>query len=271
MWIDTHNHFDFPIFNSTRAKDWQYAQSLGVTAQFVMAVSPHNFNTVSQLANDFAHVYFALGIHPMFIANLDKATAIKQLHAAIEANRRHPRFIGIGEIGLDGTLGEMPAQTDFFCAQLKLAKAYDLAVFMHVRKAQDIVLKYCRQIGIRRGIAHAFNGSHQQAEHYIKQGFKLGFGGAFTFDRARQLRRLINDLPLEAFVLETDAPDMAPVWAYRQTNYSYHLPRIGETFAHLRGITPALLSQQLIINTQSVVPNTLNNLNTLADTMTLKQ
>ncbi len=127
MWIDTHNHFDFPVFANSRAKDWQYAQSIGVVAQFVMAVSPHNFNKVSKLADDFANVYFALGIHPMFTADLDKTTAVKQLQMAIEANRLHPRFIGIGEIGLDGTLGKMQVQTDFFCAQLKLAKDYDLA------------------------------------------------------------------------------------------------------------------------------------------------
>lgn len=256
MWIDTHTHFDTAAFDTTRANDWVKAQSLKVSAQFVMGVSPSNFSKIEQLANQFNGTYFALGIHPMAVMSLNLPVAIAQLKDTIERNLTNPRFIGIGEIGLDGFVTQVDCdkQTDFFVAQLKLARDYDLPVFLHIRKAQDTVLKYTRRFAIQRGIAHAFNGSEQQASRYLEHGFKLGFGGAMTFSRAKNLRRLAKNLPLSALVLETDSPDMSPAWAYGQHNYSYHLPRIAEIFCQLRSITPLQLSTQLFANLSAICP-----------------
>ncbi len=255
MLIDTHTHFDFPIFDDTRYDDWQKAQSLGVSAQFMMSVSPSNFAKVEQIANDFNGTFFALGIHPMFIDDLDLNVAMALLKQTIEENINNPKFIGIGEIGLDWAIGvEQGRQIAFFTAQLKLAKDYDLPVFLHIRKAQDQIVKYCKQFQIQRGIAHAFNGSEQQAKRYIEQGLKLGFGGAFTFDRAKNLQRLIKTLPIDAFVLETDSPDMSPAWNYGKINYSYHLPCIAEQFANIRGIDTDRLSKQLNENICEITP-----------------
>lgn len=255
MWIDTHTHFDAAVFDKTRADDWAKAQALGVSTQFVMGVAPFNFAKIEQLATTFDGTYFALGIHPMYVMPLDLSSAILQLKQAIERNLSNPRFIGIGEIGLDGFVDNVDwdKQVDFFTAQLKLARDYDLPTFMHVRKSQDHVLKYVKRFVVQRGIAHAFNGSEQQAERYIKQGFKLGFGGAFTFERAKNLRRLIKTLPLSAFVLETDSPDMSPAWVYRQTNYSYHLPRVAEMFAQIYSIEVQFLAENLHKNTEDAI------------------
>jgi TatD DNase family protein len=98
----------------------------------------------------------------------------------------------------------------FYLAQCKLARDYSLPVVLHVRKAQDQVLKGLRRFGIVQGIAHAFNGSLVQAQAYVRQGLVLGFGGAATFTRAAQIRRLAVELPASALVLETDSPDIAP-------------------------------------------------------------
>lgn len=255
MWIDTHTHFDAAVFDQTRESDWETAQSLGVSAQFVMGVSPLNFTKIAALANRFDGTYFALGIHPMYVMPLDLSSAIQQLRYAIERHLHNPRFIGVGEIGLDGFVDNVDwnKQVDFFTAQLKLARDYDLPVFMHVRKSQDHVLKYSKRFAVQRGIAHAFNGSEQQANRYIEQGFKLGFGGAFTFERAKNLRRLLKTLPLSAFVLETDSPDMSPAWAYQQNNYSYHLPQIAASFAGLRNVGLDVLSQQLKMNLETIL------------------
>lgn len=258
MWIDTHTHFDFPVFDDHRQSDWEIAQSQGVIAQFVMGVTPSHFDRLKQTANHFTGVYFALGIHPYFIntLNVDLDTAITTLKNAIDSNLSHPRFIGIGEIGLDGHFQniDFSLQINYFNAQLRVARDYDLPVFIHLRKAQDQVLKYYRQAGLQRGIAHAFSGSLQQAEQYLQRGLKLGFGGAVTYPRASRLQRLAATLPLDSFVLETDAPDMPPAWINTKTNYSYHLPRIAEYFAELRGVSLPVLSQQLINNTATIVP-----------------
>ncbi len=252
MWTDTHTHFDADIFAKTRQHDWQKAQALGVSAQFMMGVVPCHFAKIEKLAEEFTGTFFALGIHPMYVMPMNLPQAITQLKQAIERNVHNPRFLGIGEIGLDGFVDTVDwhKQVDFFTAQLKLARDYHLPVFMHIRKAQDAILKYCKRFQTQHGIAHAFNGSEQQAGRYIEQGFKLGFGGAFTFTRAKNLRRLAKTLPLACIVLETDCPDMPPAWAYRQTNYSYHLPRIAEQLANLRGITPHALAKQLQQNSK---------------------
>lgn len=255
MWIDTHTHFDAAVFDKTRADDWAKAQALGVSAQFVMGVAPFNFAKIEQLATTFDGTYFALGIHPMYVMPLDLSSAILQLKQAIERNLSNPRFIGIGEIGLDGFVDNVDwdKQVDFFTAQLRLARDYDLPVFLHVRKSQDHVLKYVKRFAVQRGITHAFNGSEQQVSRYMEQGFKLGFGGTLTFERAKNLRRLAASLPLEALVLETDSPDMPPAWAYQQPNYSYYLPRIAEVLAALRGVSTLELSAALLQNVHQVV------------------
>ncbi|MBS9777981.1 MAG: TatD family hydrolase [Gammaproteobacteria bacterium] len=257
MWIDTHTHFDASVFDETRSSDWKKARSLGVSAQFVMSIAPFNFSSVEALAHHYDNTFFALGIHPMYVMPLNFGHALSELKSEIERNINNPRFIGIGEIGLDGFIEDTDwdIQVDFFTAQLKLAQKYNLPVFMHVRKSQDKVLKYCRDYSINKGIAHAFNGSQQQAQNYIQQGFKLGFGGAITYDRAKNLHRLIRSLPLDSIVLETDSPDMSPSWAYKQTNYSYNLPRIAEKIAQLRDQPLKIIANQQYKNIQSILPN----------------
>ncbi|MFM6923666.1 MAG: TatD family hydrolase, partial [Polynucleobacter victoriensis] len=160
-----------------------------------------------------------------------------------------PRFVGIGEIGLDYFLPELDPhhQAFFFEAQLDLAKEFELPVILHVRRSQDAILKALRSRKIIGGIAHAFNGSFQQAEHFIKLNFVLGFGGAMTFPRALQIRRLAKELPFESLVLETDAPDIPPAWLAHQEHHRNEpgeLPQISSVLAEIRS--------SLITQTQAV-------------------
>lgn len=261
MWIDTHNHFDAPDFDLNRQKKWQQAQALGVSAQCLMGVRLGDLSRQVRVADELPDTYFALGLHPLFVGELVLDAAIAVLTQTIERYLNHPKFIGIGEIGLDGRKAHggklsvpFEKQCAFFKAQLALAYDYDLPVFMHSVKAEDKVLQYCKTVGVRRGIAHAFGGSEQQAHQFITQGFKLGFGGAMTYPRAKKYQRLIQTLPLSAFVLETDAPDMPPVWIKDGANQVSELPRIAATFAEIRGITPNELAPVIWQNTGAVVP-----------------
>jgi TatD DNase family protein len=106
---------------------------------------------------------------------------------------------------------------------------------------------------VKGGIAHAFNGSPQQADEFIKLGFKLGFGGAFTWPRANKLRRLATDLPLQAIVLETDSPDIPPVWLGRGRNSPAELPRIADTLAGLRAIRFEEIAEATTHNARAVL------------------
>ena len=170
-----------------------------------------------------------------------------------------PHFVGIGEIGLDYFVPDLDPhrQAFFFDAQLDLAQKKNLPVILHVRRSQDMILKALRQRSLSGGIAHAFNGSHQQAEQFIDLGFKLGFGGAATYERALQIRRLLKELPLEAIVTETDSPDIPPAWLKDEPvrrNEPAYLPRIAQVLAGLRGIAERDLADAVIQNASEALP-----------------
>ncbi len=256
MWIDTHVHFDAPEFAATRTDDWARARGLGVSAQIVPAVMPANFEVVRDMAQTHPNTFYALGIHPMYVMGLPREASIELLHAAVVRSMDDPKFVAIGEIGLDGFVQNLDWDTQvwFLREQLKIAREFDLPVLLHVRRSVDMVSKYLREFDIHSGIAHAFNGSFVQAQVYIELGFHLGFGGTSTFERSRQIRRLASELPLSAIVIETDAPDIPPAWlGADEHNYSYHLPRIAQNLADLRGLSIEALSPLLWQNSLRAV------------------
>jgi TatD DNase family protein len=238
MWIDTHCHLDASEFDADRAQVAAAAQRAGVGRIVIPAIGRENFATVRELAHRVAGGAYALGIHPLFTPSAQESD-LDLLRMEIEASLDDPLFVGIGEIGLDYFVDGLDdaRQQFFYNAQLQLAREFDLPVICHVRKSQDQVIKALRRHQIHRGIAHAFNGSFQQAQAYIDQGMHLGFGGNLTFERARQIRRLAEQLPFDALVVETDAPDIAPAWIYKQRNSPEQIPAIGAGLAELRGMT----------------------------------
>jgi len=265
MWIDTHCHLDASEFDHDRDAVVARARAAGVTQIVVPAVARSNFETVRQLAA--AHGFrYALGIHPLCVADAIEDD-LQHLGNVLAAHRDDPRLVGIGEIGLDHFVPglDRARQEVFYVAQLKLARRFDLPVIVHVRRSADTLLKHLRVLKPRGGIAHAFNGSAQQAQAFLDLGFKLGFGGAMTFDRALQIRRLATDLPLEAIVMETDAPDIPPHWLYRtreerqaglgsSRNEPGELPRIAQTLAELRGLPIAEIARATSANARVALP-----------------
>lgn len=262
MLIDTHCHLDAAEFNADRSAIATAALQQGVSAIVVPAVHRTNFDVVLQLAQTHAHIHYALGIHPMYVNQSqpqDLDALKKYLQQSIHTNKPP---VAIGEIGLDYfvTTENREQQIYFLTEQLKLAKAFDLPVILHVRRAVDDVLKYCRQYQLKGGIAHAFNGSRQQAEEFIKLGFKLGFGGAMTYPRALKIRELATTLPLEAIVLETDSPDIPPVWLKnKQENNSRNSPlelaEIAKVLAILRDLKVAQVADTTTNNALKILPN----------------
>ncbi|TDV20784.1 TatD family hydrolase [Paraburkholderia caballeronis] len=255
MWIDTHCHLDAAEFDADRAAVADAARRAGVARVVIPAVARENFATVRELAHRLDGGVYALGIHPLHTPQA-RDDDLDLLRREIEASLDDPRFVGIGEIGLDFFVPGLDAarQQHFYDAQLRLARDYDLPAICHVRKSQDPVLKGLRKYGVRRGIAHAFNGSFQQAHAYVDHGMHLGFGGNLTFERALQIRRLAQQLPLDAIVMETDAPDISPSWLYRERNTPDQVPRIGEVLAQLRGIGPDELALGTTANARAALP-----------------
>jgi len=243
MWIDTHCHLDAHEFGSESLSIAAQAGAAGVSMIVIPAVDRANFETVAKLAQAAPNASYALGIHPIYVPQA-RDEDLAALRSAVEAAMDDPRFVAIGEIGLDFFIPMLcePAmrekQERFFREQLRIARDFDLPVLTHVRRSQDQVLKHLRQIQPPGGIAHAFNGSEQQANTFIKLGMHLGFGGAMTFTRALQIRRLAAGLPLERIVLETDAPDISPSWIHPARNSPEQLPKIGAALGALRGVDP---------------------------------
>jgi len=264
VWIDTHCHLDAAEFDADRDAVVAAARAAGVTTIVLPAVDAGNFDRVRALAHRHRLAY-ALGIHPMCTAAAGEAD-LAALRRGLEAHRDDPRLVAVGEIGLDHFVAGLDRehQAGIFAAQLGLAREFDLPVLLHVRRAIDSVLKQLRARPVRGGIAHAFNGSEQQAGAFIELGFKLGFGGALTFDRALRIRRVAAAVPLEAIVMETDAPDIAPQWLYRTAearaagatmrNVSAELPRIGAELAGLRGIASEALAAATTANAFAALP-----------------
>jgi TatD DNase family protein len=275
MWTDSHCHLDAAEFDSDRPAVIERARTAGVAQLVLPAVARDNFDTVRELAHahsncnshdliDLVDLFYALGVHPLYTgqASMDD---LLHLRSQLQQHRNDPRLVAVGEIGLDHFAPglDRTQQEDFYVKQLKLAREFDLPVILHVRKSADTLLKHLRTNLVRGGIAHAFNGSEQQAMEFIKLGFKLGFGGAMTFERALQIRRLAQLLPLNALVLETDAPDIAPHWLYKtqierqagmiSRNEPCELPRIGAVLAQLRGMPLDELAQATTFNVKQVL------------------
>ncbi|HTH79498.1 MAG TPA: TatD family hydrolase [Ramlibacter sp.] len=263
-WVDTHCHLDAPEFAADRAEMRERARRAGVSHCIIPAVNVANFAAVRDLAHAGRDSY-ALGIHP--ICTPDAADEdLHRLDEALRAAAGDERLVAVGEIGLDYFLPHLDSdrQEFFYREQLLLAQQHDLPVIVHVRRSADQLLKHLRRIHVR-GIAHAFNGSLQQAQEFVRLGFKLGFGGTVTFERAQQVRRLAVELPLDAIVLETDSPDIPPHWLYRTAeqradgspqgrNEPGELPRIAAELAQLRGIDVEALAVASTRNAVEALP-----------------
>ncbi len=269
MWIDTHCHLDAPEFDADRDAVRQEARVAGVDLCVLPAVQRRDWVAVQTQGARHGDAY-ALGIHPLYVPQAHDAD-LDALDAALSAACGDPRLVAVGEIGLDFFVPALctpemrERQWHFYTAQLALAKKHGLPVILHVRRSADWLLKGLRQTKVQGGIAHAFNGSAQQAQAFIDLGFALGFGGAMTFERATALRELARSLPMHALVLETDAPDIPPQWIYRTAqdrcqgqaqgrNSPAELPRIAQVLAEVRGMPLSEVQAQTTANAVRVFP-----------------
>ena len=262
MWIDTHCHLDAPEFADSLDTVIQAATEKNVKAILLPAVKVADCTHVRELVHQYSQeipgLVYTLGIHPLY-TNQAQEGDIETLEKRIVESLSDPRFVGMGEIGLDYFVEDLDPhkQEFFFNAQLDLAQKYQLPVILHVRRSQDAILKALRRRNIPSGIAHAFNGSFQQAEQFIELGLKLGFGGAATYERALQIRRLLKELPLDSIVTETDSPDIPPAWLRGEGiafNEPAFLPRIAKELALVRGVSDAEFASAVWGNAMQVLP-----------------
>lgn len=253
--IDSHCHLDFPVFDPDRPDILLKAEAAGIAAIVMPGTVESAWAKLVRLAKTNAGLSPALGLHPLFTALHQRSDLL-----SLEAMLSHAEPIAIGEIGLDAQHGDADhfSQQYYFKAQLAIAKSAQLPVILHVRKTHDEVLQYLRKARLERGgIVHAFNGSEAQAKVYSDLGFKLGFGGAVTYPRALKLQRLARDLPLTSIVLETDSPDMRPVFETSERNTPLNVVGICGVLAQLRGLEPSEVAGVTTANVCEVLRLTL--------------
>ena len=250
--IDTHCHLDVADFDGDRAAVLKRARAAGVRDIVVPAVERATWPGLLAFCATDAGLHPALGMHPVYLDRHADAH-LDDLATALEAQRP----VAVGEIGLDYHVAADPddrrRQRSLCAAQLDLARAAGLPVLLHVRKAHEDMLALLREACVPGGIAHAFNGSLEQAQRYQELGFKLGFGGMLTFERSAKLRRLAAALPLAAIVLETDAPDLTVASHQYQRNSPEYLPEVLAALAEARGADPDELASVTTANARAVL------------------
>jgi len=233
-FIDTHCHFDFPPFTGDESASLQKAAQAGVEKIILPAVEANDFERVTALAEQYDALYMALGLHPIVIERHSDAS-LGRLEDQLAAPA--DKLVAIGEIGLD-LYREDPQferQETLLDAQLALAKRYDLPVILHSRRTHDKLAMHLKRHDLpRTGVVHGFAGSLVQAERFIQLGYKIGVGGTITYPRASKTRNVMAQLPLEALLLETDAPDMPLNGFQGQPNRPEQVARVFATLCELR-------------------------------------
>ena len=260
-WVDTHVHWDASEFDVDREAALSRAKAAGVVACFNPTVRVAGFEQVRRLAEESAQradwplLLPAYGIHPLYVEAAE-ASDLDRLNQQLTTHRP----MALGEIGLDAYPGapDGSLQRSWFEAQLALAIQHELPVLLHVRHAVEAVIQSLKRVQGSRlklagGIAHAFNGSEHQAEQLMRMGFLLGFGGSLTYEGSTRIRRLAKQIPMTHLVLETDAPDMSPVWLSRARNESSELPKVAQALADLRGLPLCEIARQTSVNAEGVV------------------
>jgi TatD DNase family protein len=234
--IDTHCHLDLAAFDPDRDQVLADARAAGVEAIVIPGVTSARWQGLLAFCDRHDDCFPALGLHPMFMAS-HQADDLDHLRRTLEEQAP----VAVGEIGLDfhdADTAEHERQIQLCAAQLAIARDVGLPVLLHVRKAHDAMLRLLDDLRVTGGIAHAFNGSHEQAQRYIDHGFCLGFGGMLTYARSTRLRRLARELPLDAIVLETDAPDLTVASHRYQRNSPAYLPEVLQALAFVRDADP---------------------------------
>ncbi|KPA88351.1 TatD family hydrolase [Pseudomonas sp. RHF3.3-3] len=252
--IDTHTHLDFPDFDADRDALLERSRALGVGRMVVLGVYRDNWQRVWELVQGDRQLHAALGLHPVYLDDHrpDDVSALRDWLGRLAG---HPQLCAVGEFGLDYFLPQLDRerQQALFEAQLQLAAEFNLPALLHVRRSHAATIATLKRFRLARGgIIHAFAGSREEAREYLRLGFRLGLGGAGTWPQARRLGKVIADLPLEAVVLETDSPDMAPVMYPGLRNSPEHLPAICAALAELMGISPQALAAASTANACAV-------------------
>ncbi|WP_053982614.1 TatD family hydrolase [Niameybacter massiliensis] len=249
MYFDSHAHYNDERFDEDRDMLLNRIHQEGV--EFIINIGadmPSSRESIS-LAETYPFIYATVGVHPH-----DVSTMTMNDIETLEEMARHPKVVGIGEIGLDYYYNHSSEeeQVKWFKAQLELAKKLDLPVSIHSRDASQLTFDIIKDSGIKEGVIHCFSGSHELAVEYVKRGFYIGIGGSLTFKNARKTVEVVERIPLESILIETDCPYLTPVPHRGKRNDSSYLPFVMQKIAEIKGITEEEVARITLENTKKL-------------------
>lgn len=252
--IDSHIHLDDTRFDSDRDEVINRARRAGVVAQLIPSVTASGWRKINHIAIAHRDIFYAYGLHPMFIAEHEWGD-IELLKIKINTDKP----VAVGECGLDFFVATLDRdmQREYFQAQIEIARDADLPLIIHVRKAVDEVTSILAKSGHHKGVVHSFSGSEQQAKRLIDLGYHISLGGPVTHDRAKKLQKILISLPLDALLLETDAPDQPGADHRGERNEPAFITEVLSAFSRLRGERPEHIAEVTTQNTLNLFKLTL--------------
>lgn len=237
MIFDTHAHYDDEAFDGDRELLLASLPEKGIGRVTEVSSDLASIQKVKDLAERFAHVYAAYGIHPTECAPMNE----EHLAKIRELLLTDPKAVAVGEIGLDYYWDEpeRELQKHWFREQLLLAQEVDRPVIIHSREAAADTYDIMKEMHAEKtgGVVHCFSYSREMAEAFIRMGFYIGIGGVLTYKNARKLVEVAEAVPMDRIVLETDCPYLSPVPHRGKRNSSLNLPLVVQKLADIRGIT----------------------------------
>lgn len=246
MLFDTHAHYDDDWFDTDREALLASMQENNVGLILNPGCTVETSETAIRLAETHDFMYAAVGIHPEYSMGVTDADLEK-----IRVMASHPKVKAIGEIGLDyywekrspETTPPREMQKELLRKQLELARDLQLPVIIHDREAHEDCLTICKDFSDLKGVYHCYSGSLEYAQEIIKMGWYLSFTGVITYGKAKKARHIIENLPMERIMIETDSPYLTPepqrLEKKRVRNSSLFVYRVAEQIADFKGLTVA--------------------------------
>lgn len=235
MIFESHAHYDSKQFDEDRDTLLQSMPENGIGTIINSAADWDSVTEVVELAEKYPFIYAAVGLHPDEVGDLNE-----ERFAFLKEQCKKEKVVAIGEIGLDYYWDNEShdIQKKWFIRQLELARELDLPVIIHSRDAAadtlEIMKEYAQGL---RGVIHCFSYSKELAREYLKMGFHIGVGGVVTFKNGKKLKEIVEEIPIDRILLETDCPYLAPAPFRGKRNSSLYIPYIAQEIANLKGIS----------------------------------
>lgn len=235
MIFESHAHYDDEAFDEDRESLLGSMRENGIGTIVNVTANYGEIDATYELAQKYDFVYGTVGVHPSEVAELDEEKAAHMMELA-----KRDKVVAIGEIGLDYYWPEPDheIQKKWFIRQLEMAKALDMPVIIHSREAAADTLEILKSDVAKglRGVIHCYSYSKEMAVEFEKLGYYFGIGGVITFQNAKKLVEVVEYLPLERILLETDCPYLSPMPNRGKRNSSLNLPYIAQKIAEIKKI-----------------------------------